>query len=245
MIEEYASVVSVVTQIISSVALAILAGVAVMMWKGGGLSLGGSPSAGTPTAAAPDQAAPVTQLTDDQWKEVLDNSVYSEGNKSAKVTIVEFTDFQCPFCEQYFTNTYGQIKKNFVDTNKVRYVLQNLPLPFHPNAHISAEAAACAGDQKKYWEMHDKLFATQSDWANETDPKPKYEQYAKDIGINSGNFLKCLTDGKFKAAVDKDAALAAKVGANGTPTFIINGKLLVGAQPYAEFEKAINEALEK
>jgi protein-disulfide isomerase len=244
--EEWATVVEVVTRVVSAGSLAALALVAVMMWKGGGMSLAGSgtaaPSAGDAQAAVPPTEA-VTQLTDDQWKEVTGNSVHIQGNKNAKVAVVEFTDYQCPFCGQFFTNTYGQIKKDYIDTNKISYSVQDLPLAFHPNAHISAEAAECAGDQKKYYEMHDKLFGSQADWSNEADAKPKFEGYAKDIGINVDQFKKCLADGKFKQQVDDDNALASKVGASGTPTFIINGKLLVGAQPYAEFQKAIDEAL--
>ena len=243
--EEWATVVEVVTRVVSAASLAAIALVAVMMWKAGGLSVGGSaataPSAAAQPAAQPSE--PVTQLTDDQWKEVTGNSRYVEGNKNAKVAVVEFTDFQCPFCGQYFTNTYGQIKKDYIDTNKISYAVQNLPLSFHPNAHISAEAAECAGDQKKYWEMHDKLFSGQTEWSNEADPKPKFEGYAKAIGMNVDTFKKCIADGKFKQKVDDDNALATKVGASGTPTFIINGKLLVGAQPYSEFQKALDEAL--
>lgn len=245
MIEEWAVVVEVATRVVSAFALAVIAAVFVMMWKAGGLSVG-SGSAGTPTAAQPagDTAEPITQLSDDQWKEVLGAAKYELGNKNAKVTIVEFTDFQCPFCARYFTDTYGQLKKDYIDTNKVRYISMDLPLPFHPNAHISAEAAECAGDQKKYWEMHDKLFANQDAWANEADPKAKFEGYAKEIGINVGTFTKCLTDGKFKQAVDDDNALASKMGASGTPTFYVNGKQLVGAQPYAEFQRVIDAALQ-
>lgn len=244
MFEEWATVVEVVTRVVSAASLAIVAGVLVMMWKANGLSLGGSPSA-VPSAAAPAApgAAPITQLDDAQWKEVLKAGVHQIGNKNSKVTVVEFTDFQCPFCARYFTDTYGQLKKDYIDTNKINYITMDLPLPFHPNAHISAEAAECAGDQKKYWEMHDKLFGNQDAWANETDPKATFEGYAKEIGINVENYKKCLADGKFKQGIDDENALASKMGASGTPTFYVNGKQLVGAQPYSEFQKAIDEAL--
>ncbi len=245
MFEEWATVVEVVTRVVSAASLAVVAGVLVMMWKANGLSLTGSAPSAAPSAAAPSQqgAAPVTQLTDDQWKEVLKAGTHQEGNKNSKVTVVEFTDYQCPFCGRYFTDTYGQLKKDYIDTNKINYITMNLPLPFHPNAHVSAEAAECAGDQKKYFEMHAKLFGNQDSWANETDPKAKFEAYAKDIGLNVDAFKKCLSDGKFKQKIDDDNALAAKMGASGTPTFYINGSQLVGAQPYAEFQKVIDAAL--
>ncbi len=245
MFEEWATVVEVVTRVVSAASLAVVAGVLVMMWKANGLSLGGSAAPSVPSAAAPAApgAAPVTQLTDDQWKEVVSAGTHQEGNKNAKVTVVEFTDYQCPFCGRFFTDTYGQLKKDYIDTNKINYITMNLPLPFHPNAHIGAEAAECAGDQKKYFEMHDKLFGNQDAWVNDADPKPKFEGYAKEIGINVDSFKKCLADGKFKQHVDDDNTLAAKMGASGTPTFYINGSQLVGAQPYTEFQKAIDAAL--
>ncbi|MBP9700480.1 DsbA family protein [Candidatus Woesebacteria bacterium] len=243
-IEEQATVLSVVSQIVSAVALAVIALVAMMLWRGGGLSFGSAGSGtGTPSAAAP-AAAPeeVTQLTDAQWAEVIKDAPAAKGNNNAKVTMVEFTDYQCPFCARYFTDTYGQIMKNFVDNGKIKYVTRDYPLPFHANANIASQAARCAGDQRKYWEMHDKLFSNQAAWS-EGDPKTKFEQYAKEIGINSGNFMKCVNDGKYKQAVDADMALGTKVGVSATPSFAVNGKMIVGAYPYAEFEKAINEAL--
>lgn len=246
MFEEWATVIEVVTRVVSAASLAVVAGVLVMMWKANGLSLGSSAApAAAPSAAAPAQqgAAPVTQLTDAQWKEVLNAGTHQEGNKNAKVTVVEFTDYQCPFCGRFFTDTYGQLKKDYIDTNKISYITMNLPLPFHPNAHVGAEAAECAGDQKKYFEMHSKLFGNQDSWVNDSDPKPKFETYAKDIGLNVDAFKKCLADGKFKQKIDDDNALAAKMGASGTPTFYINGSQLVGAQPYSEFQKAIDAAL--
>ncbi len=243
MIEEWSDVIEVVTQIITAVSLAVLAGVAVMMWKGGGLSLGsgvGSADTAQAPVAAPEE---ITQLTDDQWQTVIKGGAAEKGSANAKVTMVEFTDYQCPFCGRYYTDTYSQIVKNYVDTNKIRYITRDLPLPFHPNALPAAQIARCAGDQKKYFEMHGVLFSKQDDWANEADPKAKFESYAKEIGINSATAMKCLADGKYKDAVDADATLASTVGASGTPTFIVNGKVLVGAQPYAEFQRVIDAAL--
>lgn len=245
MIEENATIISTLAQVVSAGALVVIAGIAVMMWRAGGLGLSQNQGAGTPSAAQPGTQAPepITELSSDQWKQVIDQSKNFKGSSNAKVTIVEYTDYQCPFCSRFFTDAYAQIMKTYVDTGKVRYAVQNLPLPFHANANISAQAAECAGDQKKFWEMHDKLFANQNEWANESDPKPKFEAYAREIGINVDGFKRCIADGKFKQKVDDDNALAAKVGASGTPSFFINGKLLVGAQPFSEFEKAINEAL--
>ncbi len=242
MIESYAVVVGVVSQVVMSVSLVILAGIAILLWKSGSL-LSGNTAPAAPTAQAPSAPEEITQLTDDQWKEVVDGAKFVEGNVNAKVTMVEFTDFQCPFCSRYFTDTYGQLKAKYIDTNKIRYIVRNLPLSFHKNAHISAQAAACAGDQKKFFEMHNKLFTNQAAWSEEADPKATFEGYAREIGLNVSTFSSCLSQGKMKALVDADAALAGKVGANGTPTFIVNGKVVVGAQPMSAFESVIDEAL--
>ena len=87
------------------------------------------------------------------------------GDANAKVTVIEFTDFQCPFCGRHFEQTFGQIKENYVDSGKVKYVLRDFPLSFHPHAEEAAEAAECANDQGKFWEMHDELFSNQAEWS--------------------------------------------------------------------------------
>lgn len=199
---------------------------------------------GTQQQAQAPQAEPTEgPLSDDQWNKALAKAEYVKGNKKAPVTIVEFTDFQCPYCSRYYTDTYGQIMKDYVDTGKVQYISRDLPLPFHPNAKPAALASRCAGDQNKYWEMHDKLFMAQSEWSEATDPKDKFIGYAQDLGLNQGKFTTCYTSGKYNEAIAADSALAAEVGAQGTPTFIINGQKVVGAQPYSEFKKVLDEKL--
>jgi protein-disulfide isomerase len=195
-----------------------------------------------PDAAAPQQ--PEEQpLTDEQWQEVLASPVYAEGDENAKVTLVEFTDYQCPFCKRHFDETEGQIETDYVKTGKVRWVIHDLPLSFHQNAHAAAEAARCAGDQDKYRQMHDQLFETQATWSTVTDPAKTFSGYAKTLGLNTATFDQCFTSGKYKQAVDDDLALATKIGASGTPTFYVNGQPIVGAQPFASFKAAIDSAL--
>lgn len=241
MIEEWATAIQTIASIISAVSLAAIALVAVMLWKSGGISSG--VAAGTPLAPDAVPPAPVTQLTDEQWKKVTDNAPNVIGDANAEVVMVEFTDYQCPFCGQFWSGAYKDIKANYIDTKKIKYISRDLPLSFHANAHVAAQAARCAGDQNKFWEMHDKLFEKQTEWSELSDPKPRFEAYAKEIGINSGTLLSCINDGKYKQAVDEDNTLASEVGASGTPTFYINGKQLVGAQPYAEFERELKAAL--
>jgi protein-disulfide isomerase len=161
----------------------------------------------------------------------------SFGPATAKVTIVEFSDFECPFCSRVGP-TLAQIKENYA--KDVRVVFLNQPLPFHKNAKLAAEAAMAAHEQGKFWEMHDKLFANQK--ALE---RASLEKYAQEIGLNMSKFKAALDSSKFKAKVEADMAAGSAVGANGTPTFFINGREFVGAQPFDNFKKIIDEEIAK
>ncbi len=197
-------------------------------------------------AAQPAQqqaaAEPAGPLSDDQWEEVLANPAAVKGDEDAKVTIVEFTDYECPFCSRHFTQTDPQVQQEYVDTGKVRYITRDLPLPFHSNAHIASQAARCAGDQGKYWEMHDVLFENQEEWST-GDAAASFDAYAAELGLNVGTFSSCVSNETHAQAVDDDLALAGRVGASGTPTFFINGQILVGAQPFEAFKTLIEKEL--
>ena len=157
------------------------------------------------------------------------------GGAKAPVTIVEFSDYQCPFCQRaeavvdQVMQTYG---------NKVRLVFRDFPLPIHPQARPAAEAANCANAQGKFWEYHAKLFANQSALGED-----KLKEYAKDVGIDPAKFEQCLSGKSFSPAIDKDLAEAAKLGINGTPAFFVNGRLLSGAQPLEKFKEVIDDEL--
>jgi protein-disulfide isomerase len=204
-----------------------------------------APAANEQPADAQAPQVPEEQpLTEEQLRTVLADPVYAEGDENAPVTLVEFTDYQCPFCKRHFDETAGQIETEYIKTGKVRWVIHDLPLSFHPNAHVAAEAARCAGDQDKYRQMHDKLFETQAVWSEVTDPAKTFSGYAKTLGMNTAIFDQCYTSGKYKQAVDDDLALAQSVGAGGTPTFYVNGQPLVGAQPFSAFKAAFDAALQ-
>jgi len=168
-----------------------------------------------------------------------------KGEKNAKVTMVEFSDYQCPFCKRYAEETMAQIEKEYIASGKVRYIVRDLPLEFHQFAQAAAEAAKCAGAQGKYFEYGDQLFANQDSWSKEADVSKTFSGYAATLGLNGAKFSQCLTNGEQKAAVEADAALAKKAGLGGTPSFVINAKILVGAQPFVQFKAAIDEALKK
>lgn len=190
-------------------------------------------------APAPEDKEETVEITEEFWQEMVKGGVV-KGEDGAKVTMVEFTDYQCSFCKRYADQAYQQIETDYIATGKVKYVLRDLPLQFHANAQVMAEAARCAGDQDMYWEYHDKLFEVQAEWSEAGD-NSLFKSYAGQLGLDQTSFDSCLDEGKFSQVVKDDLALAQKVGANGTPTFFINGKKLVGAQPFAAF-KAVIEA---
>jgi protein-disulfide isomerase len=174
----------------------------------------------------------------------------TKGNKNAKVTLVEFTDYQCPFCSRHFRDTQPQIDNDYVKTGKIRYVLREFPLEaIHPLAFKAAEAANCSGEQGKYWEMHDRLFGNQNALAAE-----QLAGHAEAVGLDAGKFKTCLESGKYTAKVRKDLTDAQKAGVTGTPTFFIGltdskgseikaVRKIVGAQNYAAFKDAIESLL--
>jgi protein-disulfide isomerase len=157
------------------------------------------------------------------------------GPSSAKVTVVAFSDFQCPFCSRAVP-TLKQVEDTY--KGKIRVAFKNMPLPFHDKAHLAAEAALAANEQGKFWEMHDKLFANQ-----QALDRPDLEKYAAELGLNMSKFKAALDSGKFKDRVDREAKEGNSFGATGTPTFFINGHILVGAQPFDAFKSAIDSEL--
>jgi len=162
------------------------------------------------------------------------------GNPNAKVTIVEFSDYECPYCKAFDLGTYKKLKQKYIDTGLVKFVYRDFPFTFHKYAQKSAEAAECAGEQDKYYEMHDKLFILGVEGGiNE------YKKYAEDLGLNSSEFNECLDSGKMAVETNKDMLDGQLAGVTGTPAFFINGVNIVGNQPISEFEKIIDNELKK
>jgi protein-disulfide isomerase len=163
-----------------------------------------------------------------------------EGNNSAKVTIVEFSDFECPYCGKFYSESYAQIISEYVDTGKVKFAFRNYPLPFHADAHKAAEAAECAKDQGKFWEMHNTLFENQGAL------NVSYLKiYAKGLDLDTAKFDACLDNGDKISLVDNDVKYGSSIGVSGTPAFYINGMLVAGALPFADFAKVIDSELAK
>jgi protein-disulfide isomerase len=223
-----------------------------MLWKGlvavlgilfvasiftGGFRIGGSDTAKEAQAAQPRQAAPSNPSID--MEELIDDDTI-KGNPNAPVTIVEWSDFECPFCTRFYEETLGQITKEYIDTGKVKLVYRDFPLGFHAQAQKAAEAAECAGEQGKFWEMHDALFDN-----GVSGGVTSFKSFAKDIGLNTEDFDECLDSGQMADEVKKDMADGQRVGITGTPGFIINGQLVTGAQPFENFRQVIEAELAK
>jgi protein-disulfide isomerase len=161
---------------------------------------------------------------------------------SGKVEIIEFSDFQCPYCQKFYNEAYKEIKAKYIDTKEVKLTFRHLPLPFHVNAQKAAEASECANKQDKFFEYHDILFEKgQSDGTGLAVADLK--QYARDLGLNATKFNSCLDSGETTEIVKKDLEDGQKAGVSGTPTFFVNGKKIIGAQPFSVFSAAIEEAL--
>jgi protein-disulfide isomerase len=166
------------------------------------------------------------------------NGAPSKGSEKADVTIVKFEDFQCPYCKAV-QPSFEEVLKRY--DGKVRLIHKDLPLDqIHPQARQAAEAARCADDEGKFWEYHDKLYASSPKAAPED-----LKFYAKDLGLKQDSFDKCLATGKYKAAIQKDMNEAASLGLTGTPTFFINGRELSGAQSVEAISQIIDEELSR
>ena len=171
-------------------------------------------------------------------EEYVDDDPYL-GNKNAPVTIVEFSDFQCPYCSRFRTQTFDQIKEQYIDTGKVRFVYRDFPLTsIHPMAQKSAEASECADEQGKFWEYHDNIFENQASLSIDN-----LKKWAKDLSLNENKFNSCLDSGKYADEVKKDMNNGASVGVRGTPYFMVGNTVLEGAYPFEAFKQAIDAQL--
>jgi len=163
------------------------------------------------------------------------------GSKDAPVSIVEFSDFQCSFCKKFWADTLPQLKETYIKGGQARFGYRHFAI-LGKFSQQAAQASECAGEQGKFWQYHDRLFAYQGGLAF-TDPKLK--QYAQELKLNPRTFGQCMDSGKYREKVEDETAVAASLGARGTPTFFVNGRLLVGAQPFEAFRTVIEEELKK
>ena len=218
----------------------IVAGVVIagaVLYVGGGFK-NRAPNGG----ATPPPAVITGSLADDDP---------SLGDPNAPVTFVEFGDFQCPFCNRFFREAEAQIIERYVKTGKVRFVYRDFAF-LGAESNAAAEAAECADEQGKFWPYHDRLynFIWDSYFGKNQNGEnvgafsaANLERFASETGLDAGSFRECTSSRRYQAEVEKDTADGRAAGVSGTPTAFINGKILVGALPFGQFEVAIEEAL--
>lgn len=166
-----------------------------------------------------------------------------QGSPSAKVWVVEISDFQCPYCKEWHDQTYPMVRDEFVKTGKIRLAYVNFPLSQHDHAMQAAQAAMCTAMQGKFWDMQDSLFVTQTQWEMLPNPAQFFESLATKVGVNIPQWRSCLGSKSIKDLIDADLDRARRAGVQSTPSFIVGGKLLEGARPPDAMRLAINQAL--
>jgi protein-disulfide isomerase len=218
--------------------LAFAAGVLIgyVVWgmdSAGNVVQGSVPAA---QAGGPVVEAPVTDEPQFIRYDIPSDGFPAIGPANAPITIVEFSDYQCPYCRRWHEQVYEPLLAAY--PGKIRLVYRHLPLTsIHPDAFPAAEAAMCAGEQDVFWQYHEKLFSSDSLG------KTVYLQYARELNLNMIAFEACLTDGKFKSAIQADTDFAVNLGVRSTPTFFVNGLAIVGAQPLSVFQQVIDQEL--
>lgn len=203
-----------------------------LAWAGGTNTNNNAPTAPSaptnPNQPTPPVGAPV--------KPVDEKTDHIRGNKNAKVTLIEYSDFECPFCLRHL-DTINQILAQY--PNDVRLIYRHYPLTsIHPEAQKAAEASECAGAQGKFWEMHDKIFAAN---AAGTMNVQKWKDAAKELSLDTNKFNKCLDGGEMAARVNQDTAEGSSAGVSGTPATFVNGQLVEGAVPFANFQTILQQ----
>ena len=196
-------------------------------------------------AAAPNQPNQPQAPNPGQKQDVAVGNYPPKGNPNAKVTIVAFEDFRCPFCEKLFTDTEPQLQKDYIDTGKVKFYYRNYQF-LGPASVVAGNAGECANEQDKFWEFHDYMYKNQP---SESDTSmyttDNLTQIAGQLGMNTSQFQSCLNSKKYDTNVSKDLSDGQKAGVSGTPTLFINGLPVVGAQPYSAFKTLIDQELAK
>lgn len=192
---------------------------------------------GKPSSTAQQNAEPITNA-----EALIRSDSHKEGAKEGKVTLVEFGDFQCPACGAAHP-TVKQLLAEY--EGKVTFVFRNFPLPMHKNAEIAAQAAEAAGEQGKFFEMHDMLFTNQGEWENSNKPLDVFMTYAKELKLDEEKFKEAVESGKFKKKVESDVKDGYAVGVNSTPTFFINGVKQEAGIQYQAFKEQIDAKLKE
>jgi protein-disulfide isomerase len=169
-----------------------------------------------------------------------------EGDTTAPVRMIEVSDFQCPYCKEYFEQTYPKIDSAYVKTGKIQYLWISFPNPRHVHSWPAIEAGFCAGAVGKFWPMHDLLFRNQDEWAKSDTPVDFFMKYAEKLGIDSASYRQCLEEDRPSPLQVRDLASVTRVGVNGTPFFIIGDSIsMEGAAPFSRFKEVLDSLIAK
>jgi protein-disulfide isomerase len=199
-------------------------------------------SAGKATVGKADAAKGAAAATQTAKRDTADPlASRAMGSPTAPITVYEMSDFQCPFCRRHALETWPAIEREYVATGKVRWVFLNYPLTsLHPNAAAAAQFAMCAADAGKFWPVHDLLYRHQDTWAPLKDPAPFLMTLADSVGIPRTRMLACLQSPRARETVEADADGAARAGATSTPSFYVEGGMIVGAYPITVFRQVLD-----
>lgn len=167
------------------------------------------------------------------------------GDSNAKTWVIIASDFQCPFCKQWHTESYKMLLDEYVRTGKVKVAYLNYPLAQHRNAVPTAQAAMCASAQNKFWQYHDALFDSQAQWEAMGEPRPVLDSIARAVGVSMPEWTSCVDSGKMLPLILADRDRAAAAGVQSTPTFLIGDQVIAGAEPFSSMRPAIDSAIAK
>src|SRR6266508_2564516 len=199
--------------------------------------------------ASVNSAPPVVLPTEDNsaaqqklMETVLAKTRHFKGDPNAPITIIEFADFQCPYCGRFFAQTEPQIDKAYLQSGKVRFGYFDFAF-LGQESNWAAEAAECAADQNKFWEYHDTLYSSQSGENQGAFNKDNLKKFAEGLGLDTSAFNECFDSGKYTQLIQDESSTASSIGVRSTPTFLINGQPLIGAQPFEAFQRVIDPLL--
>jgi protein-disulfide isomerase len=206
-----------------------------------------APDAGASAPSARGSASAATSGAERSARRVVVAGVdltgvgYDLGSPTAPVVMVDFSDFGCPFCGSHARQTLPELEREFILTGKVFYKYVPLVMGSFPNGDTAARAAECAADEGKFWPMHDRLFRGQQEWRKNGAPRPVYERYAAELGLDTARYSACLLDGRTEPRTRRATEAAMRLGIRATPTFAIDGAAIEGALPLDLFQKILRE----
>jgi protein-disulfide isomerase len=199
---------------------------------------GAAPARPAAAAVAPGSPANLDSLLERA------NRSRTRGAETARITLIEISDFQCPYCRQFFDSTYTKLDSAYIRSGRVKMMFMAYPIPAHREGYAAAKSAYCAGVQGKFWQMHDRLFTTQRTWSGDAGAAARFTGYAQALGVDMAAYRDCVDNDRVAPVILNDVMQASGAGVNGTPTFIVNGtKALGGAIPFDDLKKELDAAL--